>query len=531
MGMFMKHLLIVITLFLGTLCGVSCAVERPAKPTDTSKTYVYKTSAGKERRMEIFFPPNHDPAKSKVPGMIFFHGGAWLGGSLAEFRRTCAYFASRGLVCATANYQMLKIKKAEVAKLPAGETHKRVCVIDAKSAIRWFKQHADELGIDPARIITGGTSAGGHISALATMNPDLNDPTDPKGIDTTVVAYIWVNPAFSRGDKRFPEIDLMRYLKDDLPPSIVFWGENDNWKKGWNIAYEKWRSLGTKTIDLKIAPGEKHGFWNHSAQWHTVMLIETDNFLVKHGFLTGEPTLTMPESGEKFITVNPAAQPVPRTERWLNGHAKRDARLQKGHVDILLVGDSITHGWNRHPKVLKKTFGTKQVVNLGHPADKTENIIWRLTNHQLDKISPQVAIVLAGTNNSNNDEYSIKEIAGGVETIVELLRAKLPDTKILLLGIFPRGSRDQRIGIKRGLTEAVMNPQWEKIDRVNRVVETFADGEQIIYLNINPSLLNDNGALPVTVMPDLLHPNEKGYDLWGNAIMAILEKMMGKSTK
>jgi dienelactone hydrolase len=305
----MKHSLIRITLSTVALCGASFAAENPVKSAPPGKAYVYKTSGGEERQMEIFFPPNHDPAKSKVPGIIFFHGGAWLGGSLGEFRSTCAYFASRGLVCATANYQMLKISKAEAGKLPAGETHKRVCVIDAKSAIRWFKQHADELGIDPARFITGGTSAGGHISALATMNPDLNDPADPKDIDTSVVAYIWVNPAFSRGDDKAPEIDLMRHLKADLPPSIVFWGENDGWKKGWDIAYAKWKSLGTKTIDLRIARGETHGFWNHSPQWQTVMLIETDKFLVKHGFLTGETTLTMPESGERFV---PSTDQLPR---------------------------------------------------------------------------------------------------------------------------------------------------------------------------------------------------------------------------
>ena len=183
--------------------------------------------------MEIFFPPNHDPAKSKVPGMILFHGGAWLGGTLSEYRNTCAYFASRGLVCATAEYQMLKIRKAEAAKLPDGESHKRVCVIDAKSAIRWFKQHAGELGVDPARIITGGTSAGGHISALATMNPGLNDPADPMDIDTRVVAYIWVNPAFAGTGQQDPrDRHLMRHLKADLPPTIVFFGDQDGYKKG-----------------------------------------------------------------------------------------------------------------------------------------------------------------------------------------------------------------------------------------------------------------------------------------------------------
>ena len=84
------------------------------------KPYIYKESAGKPRQMEIYFPPGHDPAKAKVPGMILFHGGAWGGGSLGQFRIACAYFASRGLVCATAEYQMLS--KDEAAKLPAGET-------------------------------------------------------------------------------------------------------------------------------------------------------------------------------------------------------------------------------------------------------------------------------------------------------------------------------------------------------------------------------------------------------------------------
>jgi len=230
-------------------------------------------------------------------------------------------------------------------------------------------------------------------------------------------------------------------------------------------------------------------------------------------------------------STNPPVHPSPRNEGWLAAHAKRQKILDARNFDFLLIGDSITAGWRKYPELRKQFFGDKKAMNLGIPSDKTENIIWRLTHHRMGEITPQVAIVLAGTNNSSNDEYSIKEIAGGVEAIVQILQAKLPQTKILLLGIFPRGSRDQRSGLKSGLTEADMNPQWEKIDRVNRVIETFADGENIIYLNINQTFLNDNGALPVTVMPDLLHPNEKGYELWGNAIMPTLEKMMKSSTK
>ena len=253
----MKHIPTLLAALLLILSpNLNLAAEKPVADAPDKKppgkSYIYKKSAGQERRMEIYFPPNHDPAKSKVPGLILFHGGSWSGGTLDQFRVACAYFASRGLVCATAEYQMLGKAAANPA---AGESKKRVCVTDAKSAIRWFKQHAGELGIDPKRVITGGGSAGGHISALATMNPGLNDPADPKDINTDVVAYLWFNPAFSPVDVKDPEVDILRHQQAKLPPAIVFFGDQDEWKKGWDTAHAKWKTLGTKTIDLQIAPG------------------------------------------------------------------------------------------------------------------------------------------------------------------------------------------------------------------------------------------------------------------------------------
>jgi len=292
------------TLFLFSSLGCLCAADAPAKrrgmgaDVPAGKPYIYKTSADKPRRMEIYFPPNHDPSKNKVPGLILFHGGSWVGGSLGQFRAACIYFASRGLVCATSEYQMLP--KSAALKLPADDSLKRVCVTDAKSAIRWFKQHAGELGIDPQRIITGGGSAGGHISTLATLNSGLNDPSDPSDIDTSVVAYLWFNPAFALDDIKDPQIDVLRYLKADQAPAIAFFGDQDTWKKGWDIAYSKLKALGNSTTDLQIAPGQRHSFFN-SGPWQTVTLIAADRFLVKQGLLTGEPTKTMPDSGEKLV--------------------------------------------------------------------------------------------------------------------------------------------------------------------------------------------------------------------------------------
>jgi acetyl esterase len=261
------------------------------------KTYVYKNSAGKPRQMEIFFPPNHDAAGSKVPGMILFHGGGWSGGTLAQFRVACEYFASRGLVCATAEYQMLG--KGGEKQLPTGESKKRVCITDAKSAIRWLKQHADELGIDPNRIITGGGSAGGHISALATLNAGLNDPADLQEIDTHVVAYIWFNPAFTSDDEKDPEVDVLQHQTACLSPAIVFFGDKDNWKLGWDAAHQHWKELGVKSIELQIAEGQKHGFFNKEP-WRTECLRAADAFLVKHGLLAGVSPLKKPASNVKL---------------------------------------------------------------------------------------------------------------------------------------------------------------------------------------------------------------------------------------
>ena len=290
----MRYLFTQAMLLLLTGAAVLSAADKKPAGFDgpAGKPYVYKHSAGKPRQMELYFPPGHDPATARVPGLLLFHGGGWGGGSLAQFRAACAYFARRGLVCATAEYRMLS--KAEAAALPAGETRKRACITDAKSALRWFKQQAGELGIDPARIVTGGGSAGGHISALATLNPGLNDPADPADKDTSVIGYLWFNPAFSPDDNQDSEVDVLRFLRQDMAPAIAFFGDQDTWKKGWDAAHAKLRALGNTTTELWIAPGEKHSFFNRDP-WRTATLLEADRFLQRLGVLTGSPDLKAPE--------------------------------------------------------------------------------------------------------------------------------------------------------------------------------------------------------------------------------------------
>lgn len=289
-----------VALVLCYVTAVSAAEKRRAARSDApaGKVYVYKESAGEPRQMEVYFPANHDPAKAKAVGVLMFHGGAWVGGDLSQFRVACHYLASRGLVAATANYQMLT--KQAAAQLPAGETCKRVCVTDAKSAIRWFKQHAAELGVDPKRLVVGGGSAGGHIAVLATLNPGLNDPADLRDVDTSVVAYLLFNPAFSPKDAEDAQIDALRYLKPGMAPAIAFFGTKDPWKPGWNDVGAKLKSLGPSKAETWVAEGQTHSFFNRNP-WQNATLIEADRFLVRLGLLQGEPTLPPPGDDVKLV--------------------------------------------------------------------------------------------------------------------------------------------------------------------------------------------------------------------------------------
>lgn len=255
----------------------------------------FKSEAGDRGIIEIHFPEGHRGSRKKVPGIIMFHGGGWKGGTSQQFRSLCHYFASRGLVAASAHYRF-------TASHPKGEkgSPKRICIKDAKSAIRWFKQNADALGIDPDRVITGGGSAGGHVSLLATLNPGLNDPKDPKNIDTSVVAYLFFNPAFNLKDKSDPEVFVEAHLKPDTAPMIAFWGTDDRtWLPGWNRAYKK-----MQTLDLEVewwsAVGQPHSFFNREP-WKSLTIAEADRFLVQQGLLQGEPTIGPPKGGAKLV--------------------------------------------------------------------------------------------------------------------------------------------------------------------------------------------------------------------------------------
>jgi beta-glucosidase len=205
----------------------------------------------------------------------------------------------------------------------------------------------------------------------------------------------------------------------------------------------------------------------------------------------------------------------PRSDNeWKQRHESMNERVKKGNVDLLMIGDSITHGWEGGGKeVWKKYYDKRNAVNLGIGGDRTQHVLWRLENGNIDGISPKLAVIMIGTNNAGGD--SSADIAAGVKKIVDKLREKLPQMKILVLGIFPRGADD-----KDRLRQVNM--------KANEAIAKLADDKMVFYLDLSDKLLGPDRILSKDVMPDLLHPNDKGYQIWAEAMEPTVAKLMGE---
>jgi beta-glucosidase len=229
-------------------------------------------------------------------------------------------------------------------------------------------------------------------------------------------------------------------------------------------------------------------------------------------------------AGKTHSAVTPADRA--NVEWWMPRHEQVLARVAQGNVDLIMVGDSITHGWENSGKAMwEQYYAPRNAVNMGFSGDRTQHVLWRIDHGEIDGISPKLAILMIGTNNSNGNDNTAEEIADGIKAICERIRTKLPKTKILILAIFPRDYSSDRQPEDQN---AFFNPQWDKNNEANRLVSRIADEKMIYFLDINAFFLNENGELPRDVMPDLLHPNEKGYKIWAEAMEPMVKKLMGE---
>lgn len=210
--------------------------------------------------------------------------------------------------------------------------------------------------------------------------------------------------------------------------------------------------------------------------------------------------------------------------RFRKMHESFLARGKEGPIGVLFLGDSITQGWTKAPHVWERYYGKWQPANFGIGGDQTQHVIWRIENGELDGIHPKVVVLMLGTNNTGT--HSAAEIAAADKKIVEMIRAKIPETKVLLLSIFPRGARKNAQGV---VTDDVIADAAKRMDIIraaNAELAKLDDGTNVRYLDVTTKFLGDDGKIPSIIMPDQLHPNAAGYQLWAEAMQPLLEKMM-----
>jgi beta-glucosidase len=225
---------------------------------------------------------------------------------------------------------------------------------------------------------------------------------------------------------------------------------------------------------------------------------------------------------------NSATTPVGRTDNagWMKRHELLNKRAKEaaaeGNCDIVFLGDSITEGWEGAGKeVWHKYYDPHHAINIGISGDRTQHVLWRLDHGNVDGLAhpakghaPKLVVLMIGTNNSNGNDNTAEEIADGIKAIVKELRDKLPETKVLLLAIFPRGEKP--------------DAQREKNAKASELASKVADGKMVHYLDIGKSFLEPDGTLTKEVMPDRLHPNAHGYEIWAEAMEPKVAQLLGE---
>jgi len=207
-------------------------------------------------------------------------------------------------------------------------------------------------------------------------------------------------------------------------------------------------------------------------------------------------------------------------------HRAMNQEAAKGTAQLAFIGDSITHAFGGEPRSNESFadrgkdtwdlfYGDRHAINLGISGDRTQHVLWRLENGNLDGIKPKVAVVMIGTNNSGSESAS--QIAEGVEAVCLKVKEKSPKTKILLLAVFPRGNAD--------------SPERAKLTDTNRQLESWAKEKRIEFMDIGSVFLDARGEIPNDVMPDKLHPFAFGYRKWAMAIEPKLSKLFGDKSK
>jgi beta-glucosidase len=224
--------------------------------------------------------------------------------------------------------------------------------------------------------------------------------------------------------------------------------------------------------------------------------------------------LPLTKECEALIPPSPTIASTPRSAlnepRWTERFDALRAEAQTTSADVLLIGDSIFARWR--PAWWAGSMPGLTEFNIGIDGDRTDTVLWRVTNGNLPAKPPRLIILLIGTNNTAKLEQSPETIAGGIATIAKTLRSSLPTSRLLIVGTLPRG---------RGLDD----PITQHLRRTNALIAKCADDRAVFYVDASKGFLTGDGTISAELMPDLLHPSQRGYEVLAGAIRAAIERM------
>lgn len=310
----MRWTCIIASVLLLATAGSAVAQQNRKKqaypPTlDGATVEVYKTVGEVALNMYEYFPEGHQPTDRR-PAIVFFFGGGWRGGSPKQFEKQCQYLASRGMVAMAADYRVLSRQKVKADR----------CVADAKSAVRWIRENAERLGVDPERIVASGGSAGGHIAACTGTITELDEPHEDDTVSSKPNAMILFNPAvvLAPVNGEFPvrnpeqllertgvepkRISPYHHVRAGIPPTLILHGEADDTVKFQTVQWftDAMHEAGNR-CELAGYAEAGHGFFNYgrSKNRHFIETMNrVDRFLVSLNYLQGEATI------EEFVSEN-----------------------------------------------------------------------------------------------------------------------------------------------------------------------------------------------------------------------------------
>lgn len=248
------------------------------------KTLTYKSIGETELSLHLFYPENHDPGEAR-PAAVFFHGGGWKGGTPSQFFPQARHLAKQGMVAISVQYRLTR----EAGVDP------RDCVRDGKSAIRWVRAHANEMGIDPRRIAAGGGSAGGHIAAATALVSAFDPENEDLSISSVPNALLLFNPVANNGPGGYGHDRVEAYweafsplhnIGPGAPPTLFLCGTEDHLIPVSDVErYERAMQAVGARCEVHLYEGATHGFFNEGKEHYAPTVVAMDAFLRSLGYL------------------------------------------------------------------------------------------------------------------------------------------------------------------------------------------------------------------------------------------------------